>query len=110
MDTIPIGRDIFTDKDIVSLRALPDDCDYNMHMSNSAYAKVLDYCRISFLSERFMRAHFDGSHFALGGAAYTFHAEVPLWAKYEVETSIATWDNKWLCKLGCRQAQEDQYS
>ena len=27
-------------------RAFPDDCDYNMHLSNSAYAKNLDASRM----------------------------------------------------------------
>lgn len=99
LDSIPIGRDIFADKDISQCRAMPDDCDYNVHMSNSAYAKNLDYNRIGFLAKRFMRAHFDGSHFALGGATYTYHAEVPMMAKYEIEMGIGAWDDKWLCEL-----------
>lgn len=98
LDAIPIGKDVFTDKDIMKFRANFDDCDWNMHLSNSSYAKVLDYNRISFLASRFMRAHFDGSHFALGGAAYIFHAEIPILAKYQVETSIGSWDDKWFCE------------
>lgn len=98
MDSIPIGKDIFTDSDCVKFRATPDDCDYNLHLSNSSYAKNLDYNRIGFLAKRFLRAHFDGSHFALGGSTYTFHAEVPMMAKYEVEMSIGSWDEKWLCE------------
>ncbi|UZJ56887.1 hypothetical protein CBS101457_006207 [Exobasidium rhododendri] len=100
LDAIPIGKDIFLDKEVATYRATCSDCDYNMHLSNSSYAKNLDYNRIGFLAKRFLRAHFDGSHFALGGATYTFHAEIPLLARYDVEMSIGSWDDKWLYVLG----------
>jgi acyl-CoA thioesterase FadM len=82
----------------MSARNSFDDCDWNMHMSNSSYAKILDYARIAFLSKRLIKSHFDGIHFALGGSTYIFHAEIPLLAKYEVETFFGAWDEKWICE------------
>jgi hypothetical protein len=108
LDSIPIGKDIFADRDIVTSRNTFDDCDYNMHMSNSSYAKVLDYSRIAFLSKRFMRAHFDGSHFALGGSTYAFQKEIPFMAKYEVETFIGAWDEKWICEQSIKESGEEE--
>lgn len=100
LDKLPLGRDIFNDRSTTVLRALPDDCDWNMHMSNSCYPKALDSTRMAYLASRFLRSHFDGGHFALGGANFTWHAEIPFMAKYEVEMSIGAWDDKWICELG----------
>lgn len=100
LDKVPVGRDIFADRDVTLLRATPDDCDWNGHMSNSCYPKNLDYTRMSFLASRFLRVHFDGGHFALGGCAFVFHREVPFMAKYEIEISIGAWDDKWLYVVG----------
>lgn len=98
LDKMPLGRDIFADKHVTLFRATPDDCDWNGHMSNSCYPKNLDYPRMAFLASRFLRVHFDGGHFALGGCAFTFHSEVPFMAKYEIELTIGGWDEKWLCE------------
>lgn len=98
LDKLPLGKDIFGDRSVTKFRALPDDCDWNGHMSNSSYSKNLDFVRIDFLATRFLRFHFDGGHFALGGTSIIWHAEVPFMAKYEIEMNIVAWDDKWLCK------------
>lgn len=95
LDQVPLGRDIFTDRFRMVLRATPDDCDWNGHMSNSSYPRSLDHPRIAFFSSRFLRVHFDGGHWALGGSNFIFHREIPFMAKYEVECSIGGWDEKW---------------
>lgn len=95
LDSLPLGRDIFLDKTVMSLRASFDDCDFNGHLSNSAYAKNLDYARMQHLSGRFLRMHFDGGRMALGGSAFTYHAEIPALAKYEIEMGVGAWDDKW---------------
>ncbi|PWN36733.1 uncharacterized protein FA14DRAFT_112436, partial [Meira miltonrushii] len=95
LDQVPLGRDIFTDRFSMILRATPDDCDWNGHMSNSSYPRSLDHPRIAFFSSRFLRVHFDGGHWALGGSNFIFHREIPFMAKYEVECSIGGWDEKW---------------
>lgn len=96
LDALPLGRDIFLDKTVVSLRASFDDCDFNGHLSNSSYAKNLDFARMQHLSGRFLRMHFDGARMALGGSAFTYHAEIPALSKYEIEMSVGAWDDKWL--------------
>lgn len=98
LDKLPLGRDIFADRSLTMYRALPDDCDWNGHMSNSCYPKNLDHTRMAFLASRFLRMHFDGGQFALGGASFIWHAEVPMMAKYEIEMSVGSWDDKWICK------------
>lgn len=79
-------------------RVWPDMADYNLHMSNSSYGWEMDMCRMRFWVRFFPRMiSSDGGFSALGGADYTFHAEVPLFGKFNLETSILTWDDKWIC-------------
>ncbi|KAF9512560.1 hypothetical protein BS47DRAFT_1345337 [Hydnum rufescens UP504] len=63
------------------------DSDYNGHLSNSAYAKNLDYAR--------MRAAAKG-WLGLGTAHFHYIKEIPLWSEYEIRISIAGWGDKWL--------------
>ncbi|PWN44052.1 hypothetical protein IE81DRAFT_345994 [Ceraceosorus guamensis] len=99
LDALPLGKDIFNDVETYTCRAWPDDCDWNLHVSNSAYSRALDYARMSFLSSRILRFHFDGGWMALGGAALTFHKEIPFMAKYEIRMQVASWDDKWFYVL-----------
>lgn len=48
------------------------------------------------LSDRFLQMHFDGGWMALGGAAFSFHAEIPALSPYEVHMSVGGWDEKWI--------------
>ncbi|THH30138.1 hypothetical protein EUX98_g4032 [Antrodiella citrinella] len=77
----------------------PDDCDFNMHLSNSCYSKVLDMARfnaaLSFMPSGFIA----GVWMALGATHFKFLKEIPIFATYEIRTSIASWDNKWLYVL-----------
>ena len=77
-----------------------------MHLSNSSYAKILDYARMGHLYRIFPRILSDGSAIALGGSAYTFHREIPFMAKYEIHIGIYSWDNKWLCECLCSLGDE----
>ena len=36
----PVGRDVFEVTSIFKTKATLDDCDWNLHLSNSSYAKV----------------------------------------------------------------------
>ncbi|TFY66282.1 hypothetical protein EVG20_g4805 [Dentipellis fragilis] len=91
----PVGKTPFDSLVSHSGWAGIDDCDYNFHLSNSCYAKNLDAARLKAALAYFpgfMRA---GGWSALGGTHFQFIREVPMFAKYEVRMSVASWDNKW---------------
>ncbi|KAJ4494547.1 hypothetical protein C8J55DRAFT_98666 [Lentinula edodes] len=82
----------------------PDDSDFNMHMSNSSYPKILDFARTKASLELFPQFLRVGGHVALSCTSSThFHFinELPLFSKYQIRLSIGAWDEKW-CYIVCR--------
>ncbi|KAJ6572156.1 hypothetical protein B0H19DRAFT_937248, partial [Mycena capillaripes] len=73
-----------------------DDCDYNFHMTNSAYPKILDMVRMKAALEHFPAYLRTGGFLVLAGTHFDFIREIPLLTKYEARVSIASWDDKWL--------------
>lgn len=73
-----------------------DDCDYNMHLSNSAYAKNLDYARMTSLIDLMSPHFYPGGWMALGAAHYHFIREIPIFSEYEVQMSIGGFEDKWV--------------
>ncbi|KAG8981678.1 hypothetical protein FRB90_007071, partial [Tulasnella sp. 427] len=73
-----------------------DDCDYNMHLSNSCYAKSVDSARMKAAMDVFLPIFGDGGWMPLGGAQYQFIREIPLGTHYEIQSSIGGWEEKWL--------------
>nr|ODO03785.1 hypothetical protein L204_00124 [Cryptococcus depauperatus CBS 7855] len=78
-----------------------DDCDYNMHLSNSSYAKNSDVIKMDFCIQAMSPVFSSGAHMALGATHYNFFREIPIGAKYTIETYIVGWDEKW-CWTGDR--------
>ncbi|WVW79319.1 hypothetical protein I302_101287 [Kwoniella bestiolae CBS 10118] len=72
-----------------------DDCDYNMHLSNSAYAKNSDALKMKWCIEALSPMFTPGAHMALGATHYNFFKEIPLGAEYVMEARCAGWDEKW---------------
>ncbi|KZW03072.1 hypothetical protein EXIGLDRAFT_728598 [Exidia glandulosa HHB12029] len=77
-----------------------DDCDWNWHLSNSAYAKNFDYARTDFLASFLAPFLADGGAPALGSTEFYFLKEVPIAKRYEIEVRIGGWDDKWLYVYG----------
>ncbi|KAG8916747.1 hypothetical protein FRC00_014443 [Tulasnella sp. 408] len=73
-----------------------DDCDYNMHLSNSCYAKSVDSARMKAAMDVFLPIFGDGGWMPLGGAQYQFVREIPLGTHYEIQTTIGGWEEKWM--------------
>ncbi|OCH89373.1 hypothetical protein OBBRIDRAFT_794324 [Obba rivulosa] len=74
----------------------PDDCDFNMHLSNSCYAKILDAARFKYglaACPTFFRT---GGWMALGATHFKFYREIPIGSRYEMRVSIVAWDSKWV--------------
>lgn len=77
-------------------RALADDCDYNMHLSNSAYAKNSDQNKMAFAIDAFAPAFVTGGFMALGGSHWLYLKEIPMGTEYVMETRLAGWGDKWM--------------
>jgi len=73
-----------------------DDSDFNGHLSNSSYAKILDGARFKAAVKLFPRFFPPGGWLALAATHYHFVREIPILSSYEIRSSIAAWDQKWL--------------
>jgi hypothetical protein len=73
-----------------------DDADYNGHLSNSSYAKVLDAARLKLALKAFPAFARSGGWMALGSTHFHFIREIPFLKSYEIRLSIGAWDHKWM--------------
>ncbi|KAI0028330.1 hypothetical protein K488DRAFT_58879 [Vararia minispora EC-137] len=72
------------------------DIDYNMHLSNSAYAKALDSARMYAALDFFPGFLIAGGWIALAATHFHFLREIPMLAPYETRMSLVAWDQKWV--------------
>jgi len=97
LDSItPLGENPLDRVSTFKDRATFDDSDFNGHLSNSSYAKTLDSARFYMALEMFPMFFRSGGWMALGGTHFTYLREIPMMKEYEVRTSVASWDQKWL--------------
>ncbi|KAF8957170.1 hypothetical protein BDZ97DRAFT_1847636 [Flammula alnicola] len=97
LDSItPVGANPFTMVVPFTSWASLDDSDFNGHLSNSSYAKTLDSARFKAAVYMFPRFFPPGGWMPLAATHYHFVREIPILAAYEVRTSVAAWDQKWL--------------
>ncbi|CAA7263928.1 unnamed protein product [Cyclocybe aegerita] len=73
-----------------------DESDFNGHLSNSSYAKTLDGARFKAAVNLFPMYLRSGGWIALAATHYHFIREIPMLASYEIRSTIAAWDQKWL--------------
>ncbi|KAN0066599.1 hypothetical protein ACQY0O_000693 [Thecaphora frezii] len=97
LDALPIGRDVFTDVVVEDFRVGFDDGDFLGHLSNSCYAKNLDYARMSYASSRLPLFFRDNGWIALGAIQFKYLHEIPIGAKYQIRMATLGWDDKWFC-------------
>ncbi|KAH8928735.1 hypothetical protein BT69DRAFT_1329365 [Atractiella rhizophila] len=94
-----IGQSPFDIKTRTSGCVTWDVADFNMHLSNSSYAKYIDEARFKFWVWAFGPAHAKTSnqvYGALASSSYAYYRELPVGANFEIETSIAGWDSKYI--------------
>lgn len=84
----------FGDEGRLSFRCLPTDIDFNMHLNNARYMMLADVGRIDI----FMRsglielARKRGWAPMLGGLQTVFVREIRLWKRFDVVSSVETWN------------------
>lgn len=98
LDVLPLGRDPFADSFSMRFKATIDECDFMGHLSNSSYPKNLDIARSNYATRCLLLFSADGGWIALGSVTFQFLREIPVLARYEIRSSIQTWDDKWLCE------------
>ncbi|KAJ2918819.1 hypothetical protein MD484_g1588, partial [Candolleomyces efflorescens] len=97
LDRVPlVGTSPFDYRDVYRTRATFDECDYNVHLSNSSYSKVLDIARFETVVRLFPLLFRCGAGMALGASHFHFIREIPAFDKFEIRTSIGSWDHKWI--------------
>lgn len=84
----------FGDESRLSFRCLPSDIDRNIHLNNARYMMLADVGRIDiFLRSGFFRLCRErGWAPMMGGLQTAYVREIRLWRRFEVVTTIETWD------------------
>ncbi|KAF5362666.1 hypothetical protein D9758_009633 [Tetrapyrgos nigripes] len=101
MDSItPIGSHPFQYS--ISFRSFAsiDESDYNLHMSNSSYAKAMDCVNLKATMSLFPQFLRVGGLIRLAETHFQFVQEIPILANYEIRLTIGAWDEKWLLVVG----------
>ena len=80
----------------LSFRCLPSDIDPNMHMNNARYMMVADVGRIDmFIRGRMLHLRRSrGWAPIMGGVQTVFLREIRLWRRFELISSIETWEGR----------------
>ncbi|KDR78068.1 hypothetical protein GALMADRAFT_245047 [Galerina marginata CBS 339.88] len=73
-----------------------DDSDFNGHLSNSSYPKILDSARFKAAVQMFPMFFRSGGWMALAATNFYFIREIPILSSYEIRSSLASWDQKWI--------------
>ncbi|KAJ7846601.1 hypothetical protein B0H14DRAFT_2357500 [Mycena olivaceomarginata] len=96
---LPIGVHPFRAEWAYTRRVGFEETDFNLHMSNSSYAKALDSARFRLALATFPSIFRTGGWVALAATHFHFIREIPMLSTYEVRTSIGAWDGKWVLCL-----------
>ncbi|KAJ3907520.1 hypothetical protein F5879DRAFT_795448 [Lentinula edodes] len=98
--TSPVGVHPFDFEVIYRSRVSVDESDFNMHMSNSSYPKILDFTRTKMATHLFPHFLRAGGVVPIASTHFHFVREIPMLAKYEVRAGIGAWDEKWFYVVG----------
>jgi hypothetical protein len=96
----PVDQNPFDRLTIYKGFSSPDDCDYNAHLSNSSYAKNMDFARVQACMDNFIGVFAHNVWMGLGASHYLFVKEIPANTPYEMRITIGGWDEKWLYLVG----------
>ena len=82
------------DEGRLTFRCLPSDVDFNLHMNNAKYPMLADVGRIDLFmrSGMLMEGRRRGWAPIMGGVHCVFIREIRLWQKFELVSTVETWD------------------
>ena len=80
----------------LSFRCLPSDIDGNLHLNNARYMMLADLGRIDIFFRSGLFALMRRKNWApmLGGVEIAFVREIRLWQRFDVVSSIETWEGR----------------
>ena len=83
--------------DILTLRVLPQDIDFNFHLNNARFLSAMDYGRVHLLARAGMLKIALKARYApvVGAVWITYRRSLPLWAHYQLATRLVCWDERW---------------
>lgn len=87
----------FGDRTIISLRVLPTDLDILWHVNNGVYFSFMDFGRWDavFRNGSFDESKKRGWYAVVAGETIKFKKSLKLWDKFELETEIKGFDEKY---------------
>ncbi|MDQ6437413.1 thioesterase family protein [Mesorhizobium sp. LHD-90] len=88
------GRYSFGSPSSLTFRCLPTDLDFNLHLNNARYMMLADLGRIDIFLRSGLWALARQRHWApmLGGLQTVFAREIRLWQRFDVVSSLETWE------------------
>jgi YbgC/YbaW family acyl-CoA thioester hydrolase len=92
-----LTRTAFNDKSTVTMRVLPTDLDFLWHVNNGVYFSFMDFGRwdMIFRNGVFDEATKRGWYSVVAGETIKFRKSLELWDKFQIETQIMGYDNKY---------------
>ncbi|GIU18655.1 thioesterase [Shewanella colwelliana] len=81
----------------ISYRALPFDCDINLHVTNSRYPALMDLARTYMLAEMGLLKRFIKMKWMpiVNAAEFTYIRDIKPLSKFEIESKLVGWDEKY---------------
>ncbi|MCL1038821.1 thioesterase family protein [Shewanella submarina] len=87
----------FLDTSVIRYRALPTDCDINMHLTNSRYPSFMDLARTYMLAEMGLLKSFlkRGWMPIVNASEFTYIKDIKPLQTFDVESKVVAWDEKY---------------
>jgi YbgC/YbaW family acyl-CoA thioester hydrolase len=92
-----LKKALFSDRTIVSMRVLPTDLDILWHVNNGVYFSFMDFGRWDaiFRNGAFDKSKANDWYSVVAGETIKFKKSLKLWDKFEIETQIKGYDEKY---------------
>ena len=80
------------------LRAWLGECDFNVHFNNASYTLRTDVARMVLFAAMGVGKLYRESNWRIhnGGTMWTFRKEIRVFKLYDLETRVASWDDRWM--------------
>ncbi|KIK62204.1 hypothetical protein GYMLUDRAFT_164977 [Collybiopsis luxurians FD-317 M1] len=98
---MPVGAHPFEFQTLYKTSVTLDESNFNIHMSNSSYPKVLDCTQMKAAMELFPQFLCVGGILPLSPMHFYFVKELLAFTRYKLHLSIGAWDEKWMYVVGC---------
>jgi len=86
-----------TDSITQEFRALPSDCDANLHINNARYLRLMDLGRVALVARLGLLTPLVKNRWGavVGAVEIEFLREIAMFDRFDLVTRIVGWDRKW---------------